>query len=77
MQQATADPYLCRRLSNTVLAHLCFTDYAEAFDCVGHNQLWEIVKKMGIPDHLLTWETCMQVKKQQLELDMDQQTGSK
>ena len=33
---------------------------------------------MGIPDHLtFFWETCMQVKKQQLELDMEQQTGSK
>ena len=39
MQQATADPYLLRRLSNTVLAHLCFTDYAKAFDCVDHNKL--------------------------------------
>ena len=33
---------------------------------------------MGVPDHLLVpWETCMQVKKQQLEPDMEQQTGSK
>ena len=33
---------------------------------------------MGIPDHLTaSWEICMQVKKQQLELDMEQQTGSK
>ena len=33
---------------------------------------------MGIPDHLIClWETCMQVKKQQLELDMEKQTGSK
>ena len=38
---------------------------------------------MGIPDHLVfqtrnaSWETCMQVRKQQLELDMEQQTGSK
>ena len=33
---------------------------------------------MGIPDHLpASWEICMQVKKQQLELDMEQQTGSK
>ena len=33
---------------------------------------------MGIPDHLTSsWETYMQVRKQQLELDMEQQTGSK
>ena len=42
------------------------------------NKLWKILKEMGIPDHL----TClprnlMQVRKQQLELDMEQQTGSK
>ena len=56
----------------------CFIDYAKAFDCVGHNKLWKILKEMGIPDHL----TCLlrnqiQVRKQQLELDMEQQTGSK
>ena len=54
-----------------------FIDYAKAFDCVDHNRLWKILKEMGIPDHLTTWETCMQVRKQQLELDMEQQTGSK
>ena len=55
-----------------------FIDYAKAFDCVDHNKLWKIVKEMGIPDYLTClWEICMQVKKQQLELDMKQQTGSK
>ena len=39
---------------------------------------WKILKEMGISDHLSTsWETCMQVRKQQLVLDMEQQTGSK
>ena len=58
--------------------YFCFIDYAKAFDCVDHNKLWKILKKMGIPDHLpASWETCMQVRKQQLELDMEQQTGSK
>ena len=58
--------------------YFCFIDYAKAFDCVDHNKLWKILKKMGIPDHLTaSWETYMQVKKQQLELDMEQQTGSK
>ena len=32
--------------------YFCFTDYAKAFDCVGHNELWKILKEMGIPDHL-------------------------
>ena len=39
---------------------------------------WKILKKMGIPDHLpCPRETCMQVRKQQLELDMEQQINSK
>ena len=58
--------------------YFCFIDYARAFDCVVHKKLWKILKEMGIPDHLTCpWEICMQVKKQQLELDMEQQTGSK
>ena len=58
--------------------YFCFIDYAKSFDYVDHNKLWKILKEMGIPDHLTcSWEICMQVKKQQLELDMEQQTGSK
>ena len=45
---------------------------------VDHNNLWKILKEMGIPDHLPDfWEIYMQVKKKQLELDLEQQTGSK
>ena len=33
--------------------HLCFIDYAKAFDCVDHNKLWKALKDMGIPDHLI------------------------
>ena len=58
--------------------YFCFIDYAEAFNCVDHNKLWKILNEMGIPDHLISsWETYVQVRKQQLELDMEQQTGSK
>ena len=32
--------------------YFCFIDYAKAFDCVDHNNLWKILKEMGIPDHL-------------------------
>ena len=58
--------------------YFCFTDYEKSLDCVDHHKLWKILKEMGIPDHF----TCllriwMQVRKQQLELDMEQQTGSK
>ena len=34
--------------------YFCFIDYAKALDCVDHNKLWKILKKMGIPDHLTT-----------------------
>ena len=57
--------------------YLCVIDYAKAFDCVDHIKLWKILKEMGIPAWPASWETCMQVRKQQLELDMEQQTGSK
>ena len=60
--------------------YFCFTDSAKAFDSVDHNKLWKILKEMGIPDQTTwpaSWEICMQVRKQQLELDMEQQTGSK
>ena len=56
----------------------CLIDYAKAFDCVDHKKPWKILKGMGIPEHL----TCLlrnlyASQKQQLELDMEQQTGSK
>ena len=57
--------------------NFCFIDYAKAFDFVDHHKLWKILKEMGIPDHLTCLLTCMKVRKQQLELDMEQQTGSK
>ena len=44
--------------------YFCFIDYAKAFDCVDHNKLENSER------------TCMQVRKQQLELDMEQQTAS-
>ena len=56
-----------------------FFDYAKCFDCVDHNELWKILKEIWEYQTTLpaSWEICMQVKKQQLELDMEQQTGSK
>ena len=35
--------------------YFCFIDYTKVFDCVDHNKLWKILRKMGIPDHL----TCI------------------
>ena len=58
--------------------YFCFIDYAKAFDCVDPNKLWKILKRWEYrTTWLASWETYMQVRKQQLELDMEPQTGSK
>ena len=58
--------------------YFCFIDYTKAFDCMDHNKLCKILKQIGIPTTWpASWETYMQVRKQQLELAMEQQTGSK
>ena len=58
--------------------YFCFIDYAKAFDCVDHINCGKFWKRW---DYHTTWpaswETYMQVRKQQLELVMEQQTGSK
>ena len=57
--------------------YFCLIDYTRTFDCVDHNKLWKILQEMGIPNHLTCLlRNCMQAK-QQLELYMAQQTGSK
>ena len=58
--------------------NFCIIDYVKAFDCVDHNKLWKILKEMVIPDHF----TCLlrnlyADQEELLELDMEQQTGSK
>ena len=67
--------------------YFCFIGYAKAFDCVDHNK--EILKENFTlcgkfwkrweyqTTWPASWEICMQVRKQQLELDMEQQTGFK
>ena len=58
--------------------YFCFIDYAKAFDCEDHNKLQKILKEMGIPDHLICLLRNLYAgQRQQLELDMKQQTGSK
>ena len=58
--------------------YFCFIDYANAFDCVDHKDYGKFWKKWEYQTTWpASWETCMQVRKQQLELDMEQQTGSK
>ena len=56
----------------------CFSDCAKGFDCVGHNNLWKILKRWEYQTTSpASWEIYTQAKKQQLELNMEQQTGSK
>ena len=52
-------------------------DYTKTFDCVDHNKLKSLKRWEYQTTLPASWETCMQVKKQQLELDMEQLTGSK
>ena len=58
--------------------YFCFIDYAKALDCVDHNKRGKFWKRWEYQTTWpASWETCMQVRKQQLEWDMEQQTGSK
>ena len=57
--------------------YFCFIDYAKAFvwittNCGKFFKRWEYQTILPV-----SWEICIQVKKQRLELDMEQQTGSK
>ena len=54
----------------------CFIAYTKAFDCADHKKMWKILKEMGIPDHFACL-LSIQVKKQQLALNLEQWTGSK
>ena len=66
------------QIANQKNIYFCFIDYTKAFDCVDHNKLWKILKEKEYQTTWpASWEICMQVRKQQLELDMEQQTGSK
>ena len=65
-----------REFQNNI--YFCFIDYAKAFDCVDHKKLWKFFERWEYQTTWpASWEICMQVRKQQLELDMEQQTGSK
>ena len=56
----------------------CFIEYDKAFDCVDHNQLWKILKEMGIPDHLICLLRNLYADQEAtLEPGMEQWTSSK
>ena len=55
--------------------YFCFMDYTKACGCVDHNKWWKILKEMGIPDHFTS--LLRNLYAGQIELDMEQQIGSK
>ena len=58
--------------------YFCFIDSAKAFDCVDDSKLWKTLQETGNQTtRPASCEICVQFKKQGLELDMEQQTGSK
>ena len=58
--------------------YFCFIDYAKVFDCVDHDNLRKSLPQMWIPAHLTgLLRNLYAVRKQQLKLDMEQQTGLK
>ena len=58
--------------------YFCLIYYAKAFDCVITTNCGKFWKRWEYQiTWPVSWETCMQVRKQQLELDMEQETGSK
>ena len=57
--------------------YLCFFDYTKAFDCVDHSKLWKILQEMGIPQHLACLLRNLYSGQEEIQLDMEQQTGSK
>ena len=58
--------------------YFCFIDYAKAFAVWITTRCGKFLKRWEYQIiWLVSWETCIQVRKQQLELDMEQQTGSK
>ena len=54
--------------------YFCFIDYAKAFDCVDHNELWKILKEMGIPDHLTCLLRNLNAGQEATDLDMEHGT---
>ena len=54
--------------------YFCFIDYAKAFDYVDHDKLWKILQEIGLSNHLTSLlRNLYAVRKQQFELDMEQQ----
>ena len=57
--------------------YFCFIEYAKAFDCVDHNELWKIFQELGIPDHLTCLLRNLYTGQEATARIMEWQTGSK
>ena len=57
--------------------YFCFIDYTKAFYCVGHNKLWKTLKEMAVPDHFTCLLKNLHAGQEAIELNMEQQIGSK
>ena len=57
--------------------YFCFTDCANAFDCVDHNKLWKILKEVEVQDYLTFFLRNLYVGHEMTELNMEQVFGSK
>ena len=65
-----------RKLQKNI--YFCFINYDKEFDCVDYNNCGKFLKRWDYQTNWpASWEICMQVRKQQLEVDMEQQNGSK
>ena len=72
-------PWIIEKARGFQKKKICFLDYAKPFDCVDHNRLWKILREMGVSEYLICFfrKLHMKVKKQQLEMDMEEWIGSK
>ena len=60
-----------KKKNNKNTIYFCFIDYAKAFDCVDHNELWKILKEMGMPDHLTGLLRNLYIGQEAKKLDME------
>ena len=72
-------PWIIEKARGFQKKKICFLDYAKPFDCVDHNRLWKILREMGVSEYLICFfrKLHMKVKKQQLEMDVEEWIGSK
>ena len=75
--QITNIRWIIENQENSRKTCFCFIDYAKAFDYVDHNTGKFFKRCEYQTTWPASWKICMQVRKQQLEPDMEQRTGSK